>query len=73
MGCVESSCVYVADPNKNPRQQGTGKLLRLATLCACRHTWLLGEASTVHMVPLGEDTWKPMPGALWDHLLGVLN
>lgn len=31
------------------------------TLCELSHT-IAGELCAVHMTPLGEDSWKPMPG-----------
>lgn len=53
--------IYLANPHLDlcpPR-------LRLTVLCACCHTWLLGEISTVHTTPLGEKDWKLAPVLSW--------
>lgn len=50
-------------PNKNPGHQDLVELPWLTVLCVHCHTSLLGEASIVHTMPLGENNWKlSVPG-----------
>lgn len=51
--------------NAKQGYQGLGELPWLATLCMCCHTLLLGELSTVHVSPLGEDNQSLAPFLSW--------